>query len=275
MNTTNNLTPFETLAPLPLPFFQAQCIAYKQEILTCGGNKTNECYSYHTIRNQYKLICSYPKDVILHGHCVLDITNNNNKITLLSFGGLFKHTLIMNYTSVWNNDKKNEYVNEWIPLKDNNNNTLIYIDKGNYEGARAIIGGSNNYLLFITYSPQNISIFNLDTFQYIYNNTFLTEENWISYHSFISKTENKNEMILFYKNTGLIINYNENNNTLQFHKISICDDISLLKRYSCVYVNDDMILFFGEWNNSDSSKSVISNIIYQYSLKKKSMDEIE
>ncbi|ETN97556.1 hypothetical protein RFI_39973 [Reticulomyxa filosa] len=120
-------TIFAALSPLPIPLFQGQCISYKQEILICGGNKVNECYSYHTIQKQYKFICSYPKDVILLGHCVVDIKNNKNKITLLSFGGSFKHTLIMNYTSVWN-DKIVVKNNKWIPLKDNNNN-IICIDK--------------------------------------------------------------------------------------------------------------------------------------------------
>ncbi|ETO12802.1 hypothetical protein RFI_24575 [Reticulomyxa filosa] len=230
----DNKTPFEILAPLPDVFFQSQCVIHKHEILICGGYETNNCYSYHTIRNQYKLICSYPKDIILHGHCVVKINNNNNnnlnEITLLSFSGSFKYALIMNYISVWDNDnkkeeeKKDKYNNEWIPFKDNNNDNIsICIDKNNYEGMRAVIGGSNNHLLFITYPPQNISVFNLNTFQYVNHNNFPSEDYWISYHCFISKINNKNEMILFYKKTGLIIDYNENNNLFQFYKISVCD----------------------------------------------------
>ncbi|ETN98298.1 hypothetical protein RFI_39212, partial [Reticulomyxa filosa] len=137
--------------------------------------------------------------------------------TLLSFGsgwhGKNKHTLMMKYVSVWsddnNNDKnKNENENEtnkskelnelnksnnynqWIPFTDNNNIPIIigrYHD--DYQGVCALIGGLNNHLLFIAYLPNNISVFDLNTFQFIEHDTLPTSD-LISYHCFVSNSEN-------------------------------------------------------------------------------------
>ncbi|ETO11324.1 hypothetical protein RFI_26050 [Reticulomyxa filosa] len=107
-NVTNS---FQTLAPLPAPFCGMQYIAHKNEIIICGSYKHHKCYSYHILKNQYKLICSYPKKTKLGDHCVVKrVINNDNKddIILLSFSGynLFdeKHTLVMRYVSVWNTE---------------------------------------------------------------------------------------------------------------------------------------------------------------------------
>ncbi|ETO07763.1 hypothetical protein RFI_29628 [Reticulomyxa filosa] len=76
---------------------------------------------------------------------------------LLSFGGYPKHTLAMKYISVWDNisNKSNDSnnFNEWIPFTDKHNHPIIIErDKYHYhEGVRAVIGGRNNHLLFITY----------------------------------------------------------------------------------------------------------------------------
>ncbi|ETO11069.1 hypothetical protein RFI_26307, partial [Reticulomyxa filosa] len=102
-------THFQTLKELPTPLSQSPCVLHKNELLICGGASQRACYSYHTLKNEYKLICEYPSDVYLSGHCVVKLVDSNsnndkdnNQITLLSFGGYNKdtrHTLVMKYIS--------------------------------------------------------------------------------------------------------------------------------------------------------------------------------
>ncbi|ETO32966.1 hypothetical protein RFI_04140 [Reticulomyxa filosa] len=90
----------------------------------------------------------------------------------------------------------------------------------------------------------NISVFDLSTFQFIKQDALLTKNN-IQYHCFVSKSENEQEMmkinkqnyqlLLFCKNTGLSIKYDEDNNTFQFHQLPVCEDIVPLCKYACVY----------------------------------------
>ncbi|ETO03141.1 hypothetical protein RFI_34269 [Reticulomyxa filosa] len=91
---------FQNLKDLLIPLSDSQCVLYKHELLICGGFKQRDCYSYHTLKDEYKTLCS-------------DDNNSNNKdsdeITLLSFGGSKyskKHTLVMNYISVWNKNSR-------------------------------------------------------------------------------------------------------------------------------------------------------------------------
>ncbi|ETO10255.1 G-protein beta WD-40 repeats containing protein [Reticulomyxa filosa] len=273
-------SPFETLHSLPTPLSQSQCIIHNNEILILGGWNKKACYSYHIIKDQYKYICSYPDDINLYGHCVVKYLDNNNpnNIILLSISGskyIKKQTLIMNYISIWNNNNnkiKKDIYNEWIPLIDNNNNNnnkiIIGRDEDNYEGARAIINGSNKHLLFITYPPKNISIFNLNTFKYIKHDILpIDNDNGIRYHCFITKTENElpliNEMILLRKNKGLLIKYEEDNNIFQFNIIDICTTIEKFFSYGYVCVND-FILFFGGCSNPIIG---ISKDIHKFSMK--------
>ncbi|ETO21854.1 hypothetical protein RFI_15350 [Reticulomyxa filosa] len=95
---------FQALSQLPFKTYQSPCIAIKDEILICGGPKKRKCYSYHTIKNEYKLICEYPSNIKLDGHSVIELVNTkkDNTVILLSFGGNEKHTMVMNYASVWN-----------------------------------------------------------------------------------------------------------------------------------------------------------------------------
>ncbi|ETO35242.1 hypothetical protein RFI_01820 [Reticulomyxa filosa] len=274
---------FQTLKELPIPLFQSQCLLHKHELLICGGWNEKACYSYHTIKNEYKFICEYPSHVKVEGHCVVKLVHNNhkdnNQITLLSFGsnwdGENKHTLAMKYVSVWSNisNKSNEFnnYNQWIPFTDNHNHPII-IGKynGHYHGARAVIGGSNNHLLFITYLENNISVFDLNTFQFIKHDILPTID-YINYHCFVSNSENgqvqeivktneeKNkhiyQMLLFCFETGLSIEYDEDNNTFQFNELPVCNDIESFFRYAYVCVNDK-IFFFGGIGNFVYSKSV-------------------
>ncbi|ETO32089.1 hypothetical protein RFI_05028 [Reticulomyxa filosa] len=256
---------FEILAPLPAPLSHSQCVAHKDEILICGGYWNNECYSYHTIKNEYKRICSYPSGIKLRGHCVVKRVNSSdpNDITLLSFGGIKKHTLAMKYVSVWDDvrnedDKtKTELSNQWLPFTDNAGKAVsIGVFQDDHEGARALLGGSNNHLLFITYPPNNIDVFDLSIFQYINCTTLLVGCN-IMLHCFVASTESRTEtskgnnkkhkMWLFCQNTGMSIVYDEDRNTFTLDKLRVCSTMRSFNRYAYVCANDT-ILFFGGWN---------------------------
>ncbi|ETO33513.1 hypothetical protein RFI_03589 [Reticulomyxa filosa] len=130
-----NATPFQSLKNLLTLIFQSQWVLRKHKFLICGGNEQRACYSYHSFKNEYKFICEYPSHARLDGHCIVKLVDNNkdnNQITLLSFGGRCKHTLMVKYVSVWSNisnklNKSNEFnnYNQWIPFTDNNNCTII------------------------------------------------------------------------------------------------------------------------------------------------------
>ncbi|ETO08609.1 hypothetical protein RFI_28779, partial [Reticulomyxa filosa] len=271
LDLTDVAAPFEILTSLPFSLCRTQCVSYKDEILMFGGHLKRDCYSYHTIKNQYKIICSYPKNVELHAHCVVKLMNNNpNEINILSFGGSEfskRHTLKMKYVSVWNDNKeigikseKKNRVNEWIPFTDNKDIPyLIGRNQDDHRGARAVIGGNNNNLLFITYYPEDIDVFDLNTCQFIKHDK-LPIENWIRCHCFIIKTENnlsiiktkkkKHELMFFSQSNGLSIEYDEENNIFQFHKVRVCTSIKSFVFYGYVYIND-VILFFGGHDNAE------------------------
>ncbi|ETO19056.1 hypothetical protein RFI_18182 [Reticulomyxa filosa] len=284
----NSATPFVTLPSLPVPISRGQCVVYDQEVLICGGLYTRDCYSYHVLEKKYKKICSYPKDVKLRGHSVVKRVNSNtNDTMLLSFGGYKnekKHTLTMKYVSVWNGEKQTSNCNQWLPLMDKNEDKPIIIggDEDDYDGMRSVIGGSNNHLLFITYRPKNIDVFNLDTFQYV-NRGILPSDNWIYFHGFVSKTkseltststeanEKKSEMILFQRKTGLAIEYDEDSKSFDFRKLSVFDDMAPLSEYAHVCINDT-ILFFG---GHGGPKLGVSKAIHKYSLKENTWVKFE
>ncbi|ETO29784.1 G-protein beta WD-40 repeats containing protein [Reticulomyxa filosa] len=274
-------TSFEALAFFPVPLQKTQCVIYKHEILVCGSIWERSCYSYHILKNEYRAICSYPKGAGLNGHCVVELINNSqdaNAITLLSFGGQGKkqkkHTLMMKYVSVWDNSneiKKMEHCNEWIPFVDKDNKPVsIGRNEDDYTGARAFVGGSKNHLLFITHCPNNIHVFDLNTFQHVKQANLPIDDACIQYHCFVPKIgkgsarnftdEKVHEMLLFYKNVGLSIEYDEDNNVFQFHKVWVCTSIRQLYSYGYICING-FILFFG--GDSDCS---ISTEIHRYSI---------
>ncbi|ETO27818.1 hypothetical protein RFI_09315, partial [Reticulomyxa filosa] len=270
-------SPFENVTPLPVPLSNVQCVTHKQEIIICGGSNEKLCYSYNTITNQYKLICSYPENFKVIGQSVVKLMSNNkdtNTITLLSVGGQGameeKSTWIMNYVSVWNEKlRKPKNCNKWVPFTDNNDNQIsIGRIEDNYFGVRTVIGGSNNNLLFITYLPKNIDVFDLRTFQYIKYGTLPTEYSSIHYHCFVPNVEStmsnkeKNEMILLCQKAGILIKYNEGKNTFQFHKLWVCTTIKSLFFQGWVFVKD-VFLFFG--GCADKSNG-FSDIVYKYSI---------
>ncbi|ETO06179.1 hypothetical protein RFI_31218, partial [Reticulomyxa filosa] len=224
------------------------------------------------------------------GYCVVKLVDNKNKnkdsdeITLLSFGGdetCKRHTLMMKYVSVWSSlneiDKSKNY-NEWIPFTDNYDNPItIKIDHDFCGGMRSVVGGSNNHLLFITHYPNEIRVFDLNTFQLIKNDSLPID---FEYHCFVLKSENKQEMmgkkiemLLFCRSNGLSIEYDENNNTFQFHQLPVCKDIELFYGYAHVCIND-VILFFGGLCGV-STCSNISRSVHKYSIPKKTWTTFE
>ncbi|ETO35473.1 hypothetical protein RFI_01592 [Reticulomyxa filosa] len=144
-------------------------------------------------------------------------------------------------------------------------------DKDNCQGARAVIDGINNHLLFIAYRSSNISVFYLNTFQFIKHDTLPTDD-WTFYHwqEIIKINEEKKkkrnyEMLLFCQKMGLSIEYGEDNNTFQFHQIPVCDNIAQSHSYAYVYVND-AILFFGGCNGSIICE-IFSKSVHKYSIR--------
>ncbi|ETO34097.1 hypothetical protein RFI_02997 [Reticulomyxa filosa] len=229
--------------------------------------------------NQNKTHFQSLKDLPLPFYLPQYNSNNkdSNQITLLSFGGRkfsTKHTLIMKYISVWNDENNNDNnSNKWIPFTDTYNNQVQIGRFGDdYHGMRAVIGGSNNHLLFITYLLKKISIFNLNTFQFIKHDN-LPIKNVMSFHCFVSKPEQemmkankKNyEMLLFCKDIGLSIEYDEDDNTFQFYQLPIYYDFRSFDKYAYVCINDS-ILFFGGYGRKDNT--YISKSIHGYLIQR-------
>ncbi|ETO33045.1 hypothetical protein RFI_04062 [Reticulomyxa filosa] len=274
----DDIIPFEALDFLPNTFLHCQCVFHNHEIIMCGGIFSRKCYVYHTFKKQYKQLDSYPKGITTEGHCVVKRVNskNPNEVTLFSFGGQrdgdYKFTFVMKYRSVWDDvegeghgteDSKTNTYNKWMPLI-NDKNELVFIGRGDddYCGARGVIGGSDNNLLFITYFPTNIDVFNLNTLQYVCHAVLPDEiTSSLGQHCFVIKTENgerkNNEMLLFLEKTGLSIKYDEDNNTFEFHELRVCSTMRALRNYAYVCI-DDCILFFG---GNDENK------IHKYAMK--------
>ncbi|ETO14850.1 hypothetical protein RFI_22518, partial [Reticulomyxa filosa] len=155
-----------------------QCVSYKDELLLCGGLGVKTCYSYHCKKNEWKKICDYPETIKeLFGHCVIEWKNKDvsKQMRLLSFGGQnknkSKHVLTMTYLSVWpknskDKDNGNDILNNsWTPVIHSNGKKLIIgKDTDNLRGAKGIIGGKKNNLLFVTYALTNIDVIDLNTF---------------------------------------------------------------------------------------------------------------
>ncbi|ETO02973.1 hypothetical protein RFI_34437, partial [Reticulomyxa filosa] len=86
-------------------------------------------------------------------------------------------------------------------------------------------------------------------------------------HCFVKKTKNessnkkKTEMLLFWDNMGLSIEYDEQSNTFQFSKVPICTTMRKMTGYFYVQIND-IILFFGRIGTVNDSK-----LAHRYSIK--------
>ncbi|ETO15322.1 putative protein, unknown function [Reticulomyxa filosa] len=273
-------THFQTLKELPTPLADSQCVLHKHELFICGDKYERACYSYHTLKNEYKLICEYSSNVTLCGHCVVKLedsnSNNdkdNNQITLFVWNDDNNNGENQNETNkskklneLHQLNKSNNY-NQWVPFTDNHNHPIIIgRDHDDYEGARALLVEINNNF-----------VFNLNTFQYIKHDKLPTN-NDIWFHCFISKSENGQvqemmktnqkykqnyQMLLFCKETGLSIEYDEDTKTFQFQELPVCDDIAPFYEYAYVCINDVILLFDGcNW-----SRNVVSKSVHKYSIR--------
>ncbi|ETO06072.1 hypothetical protein RFI_31324 [Reticulomyxa filosa] len=194
--------PFETLKKCPFSLKESQCVFYEHELLICGALHSKDCYSYHTLKKEYRFICKYPKNIELIGHCVVKIKNNKdrNEITLLSFGGPRNRVLIMKYVSIWSNISNKSYklnnYNQWIQLKDNYNNPIHFESTTYYSGSRAV-SETNNDLLFIASASCTISVFDLNTLQFIKNDNLPLTRREMGYGCFDYQLNMMKIIILF------------------------------------------------------------------------------
>jgi len=133
-------------------------------------------------------------------------------------------------------------------------------------------GGTDHELLFITYLEFNMSVFNLNTCEFVTHVTLPITNHFISCHAFVSvcnsnENENKkkkNEMVLISKdNDGLYIRFDPFNHTFHFQTFSLPICLSSLNSYSYVCVNHVIYLFGGyEYKTKKSSKKV-----YKYKVR--------
>ncbi|ETO02064.1 hypothetical protein RFI_35372 [Reticulomyxa filosa] len=248
---------FENEIELPQQYEQTQCISFNDEILICGGFNNQKCYSYHTTKRQYKYICSYPENIELKGHCVVQLVHlqtSPNELHLLSFGGqganINKATFSMEYKSVWENNevKSDSNSNTWI--KQDNVHT-IGEPKDDLEGVRALIGGSKNNLLFMIYSRKNIKVIDLINWKTVLKcKVQLKDRTYLfCYTCFVHFTINNiniNRFILFCQDVGIEIQYDEECNKLSYKELQSGWNFNkIFFSYVCLY---DHILLFGEMN---------------------------
>ncbi|ETO31649.1 hypothetical protein RFI_05470 [Reticulomyxa filosa] len=179
--------------------------------------------------------------------------NNLNSFKRFQF---FKKTKYEGYIS-----SSKKHSNFFVIAAKNNNSTSAFI---------SIVCRYTQFIHLFLLCLKLFSVFDLNTFQFIKHDTLPTY-NKISYHCFISKSENGQvqemmktnqkykqnyQMLLFCAKIGLSIEYDEDNNNFQFHKLSVRHDIALFK-YVYVCIND-IILFFGELDYPNTSKSVFN-----------------
>ncbi|ETO16312.1 hypothetical protein RFI_21041 [Reticulomyxa filosa] len=194
--------------------------------------------AYYLWREEYKEICKYPDGLELEGHAVVkcEVSEDNKVLTVLSFGGENKHTLLMKYRSVWDENEvkrvkekeEEEEENKWIAMA----NTIDNGSNGNesdMEDARAQIGGSNNQFLFVVNNPNHISVFKWPSLEPVIRE-ILPADQLIGGSCFV-KT-NDNQMLLFNSNIGLSIKYDEDQHRFQYESIPVCFELTYVIDYS-------------------------------------------
>ncbi|ETO33601.1 hypothetical protein RFI_03500 [Reticulomyxa filosa] len=264
---------FDYLPDLPLELSMMQCIAIKDEILMCGGDGRNFCYSYHTTKREYRQICLYPWEIQLWGHTVVrcegeDDKSKNPKVTLLSFGGSDRrrrHTFIMHYESVWSTDSVSTtaHTNEWIEVQDK---IIIGASNGhNLTGARACVGGKHNNLLFVTHCPRNINVINLQTYEYIQtiNSTLPIHTYWLCYHGFVKLSTTNFILISDVETIG--ITYDECDRTFHFQILpNITTSFSIFSNFAYLLLDNYILVFGGK-----CASSTITDAIHVYNVRHK------
>ncbi|ETO17957.1 hypothetical protein RFI_19348 [Reticulomyxa filosa] len=270
------LLPFATLPPLPSAFALPQCVSFGEEIVICGGYHNNRCYSYHIKKQQYKPVCMYPKEVKLKGHTVVSYPckEDANTLVILSFGGddlsCPYHTLWMHYKSVWENEsekkegegKTSRIRNKWYPLP--NLAVLGKEQHHNLRGARGVISGSANHLLFITRPPNKIDVFDLNTFTYmevVRNNTVRIDKQ-LQYHCFLLLTKT-NSFVCICEDRTLLIEFHEANASFSYQQLPGCYSLRNWWNSGFIKYNHLIFLFGGQ----DYHRSTYQQSIFVYNVK--------
>ncbi|ETO03132.1 hypothetical protein RFI_34278, partial [Reticulomyxa filosa] len=230
------------------------------------------------MKKQYKYICSYPNDVQLNGHCVIQLLHpqtNSNEIDLLSFGGQYpsqmKQTFSMKYKSVWGisdhqRDSKSEHdsisrpFNTWIGY---NKDTNIGKLEDDLLGVRGLIGGMNNDLLFITHYPKDIEVIDLKTMKPLIGvkNNIIPKEGHrfgIKYHCFVPLIINNekvmNHFIFKYERTKSVHKYSMKEKTWNECKFKLPMEVS--QCFATLSDYDTNIHVIGGWNAKDEKQKM-------------------
>ncbi|ETO20763.1 hypothetical protein RFI_16454 [Reticulomyxa filosa] len=261
------------IVKLPERYSDSQSVTFENELIICGGYNNNKCYSYHTIKKEYKYICSYPGDISFDGHFVTKFMTNSqtsgNELNLLSFGGIGRNTtkctFLMKYKSVWDypESKTDENFNMWVKCNDNQN---IGKFNENLKGSRGLIGGKDNNLLFITHPPHNIKIVDLKTMTTIQDSKIAQKDYSFSFHFFTYLTINnikvQDQFILICDEGILFIEYNEKTNKFFYESIGECHNLNI--PFSSFVSFYDCIFLFGGRNVTDQGKG---SCVYKWSMK--------
>jgi len=182
----------------------------------------------------------------------------------------------MKYKSVWNSndqekekENQNKY-NEWIPLPNNfkfGEKQKLYL-----LGARALIGGSKQHLLFITYRPKNIDVIDLNSFEYLTdnlkNNILPVSNGNVDFHCFVSLNLSKkkngnglNEFLLMSKGETLIIRCDEISKEFSYQILPFFKNCH---SYAYACWNHKQIFIFGGYVNGNGMDG-----IWKLDIKKK------
>ncbi|ETO08251.1 hypothetical protein RFI_29139 [Reticulomyxa filosa] len=231
------------LPNLPTRLFDCQSVLFKNELIICGGNMNDKCYSYHLEKREYKWICDYPKGTVLRGHTVISIKNDNETTTLLSFGGggTMKtpyHTFVMYYRSVWT-DESNQ--NKWIPFP---GNILLGKKQGyNLFGARAAIGGSKRSLLFIVHPPQKMEVLDVNSLTPTCRQKMFVPSCSDEFNCLVGY--NPTTFILMAKSSNIMVRLDEERNMLFYKQLPTNPFLDSCWGSACVLFNHFIITFGG------------------------------
>ncbi|ETO26508.1 hypothetical protein RFI_10628 [Reticulomyxa filosa] len=129
-----------------------------------------------------------------------------------------------------------------------------------------LINGNKNDLLFITYYPNNISIFNLNKFQFIKYDK-LPINNYINYHCFISNNMMKN--LIFFNFINYLIFFGKDIFSRSIYKYIIQKDKYILPipLYNCIGIineNNTYIHIIGGCNSKKDILSIQNNFMERF-----------
>ncbi|ETO26097.1 hypothetical protein RFI_11040 [Reticulomyxa filosa] len=204
---------------VPQNLIWVPCVALDKEIIISGDSQ-NRCYSYSLEKEEYRMVCKYPAEVLLlHEHWVVKCEHRTRsqkkykRVPLLSFGGVYKHTMLMSYESVWKSETStSKHVNEWLQVR--NGFVIEQNSDSNLAGIRGCVGGPNNLLLFVTFYPHNIAVIDMKNYQYVQvTNQRLPINNKLWFHCFVKL--DKTSFLLITKGAHIHIRYDVV--TMTFH----------------------------------------------------------